>query len=116
MKCWLLAVALFVPVVLLGSGCSKSSQDGNGPNTAPADQPVTPSDVGINKPKKDTGSANTTDSLNRDETLDEVARLAAAGEFRSALPLLQRMLLVEPGDVAVLFPGGAHARGMRRTA
>lgn len=111
MKCWLLAVALFVPVVLLGSGCSKSSQDGNGPNTAPADQPVTPSDVGINKPKKDTGSANTTDSLNRDETLDEVARLAAAGEFRSALPILQRFLLVEPGDVAVLFQAGLMHAG-----
>ena len=62
-------------------------------------------------PKGNPGNANNTASLNREETLEEVSRLAAAGEFRSALPLLQQLLLINPNDVAVLFQTGLMHAG-----
>ena len=39
----------------------------------------------------------------RQQVLQQAGNLASKGDFESALPLLQRLLLVNPDDVEVLF-------------
>ena len=68
-------------------------------------------DVGTGDPRESPGNTNNTSSLDREGTLEQVSRLAASGDFESALPLLQQLLLIDPSDVAVLFQMGLMHAG-----
>ena len=108
---WLLAIAFFVPLILLTSGCSKDLPRGDDSVSPAVDKSVVPPNLVIRKPSENSGNSTNARSLSRDETLNEVSRLAAAGDFKSALPLLQRLLLIDPDDVAVLFQTGLMHAG-----
>ncbi|MDB4749275.1 FG-GAP-like repeat-containing protein [Rubripirellula sp.] len=108
---WLLAIAFFVPLILLTLGCSKDLPRSDDSVSPAVDKSVVSPNLVIQKPSENSGNSTNARSLNRDETLNEVARLAAAGDFKSALPLLQRLLLIDPDDVAVLFQTGLMHAG-----
>jgi len=123
MKRWLLALVFFVPSVFFQLGCTQRAEERaeerseeraeeNDTSGLPEGEALAGSaGLETDDPKGNPGNANNTASLNREETLEEVSRLAAAGEFRSALPLLQQLLLINPNDVAVLFQTGLMHAG-----
>ena len=119
MKRWLLALVFFVPSVFFQLGCTQRAEERSEERAEENDTSGLPEGEALagsagletDDPKGNPGNANNTASLNREETLEEVSRLAAAGEFRSALPLLQQLLLINPNDVAVLFQTGLMHAG-----
>ena len=92
MNRWLLSIVFFAPPIFLGLGCTQRAQQSDASDPAEAGS----AGVVTADPKGKPETANSTPSLNREETLEEVSRLAAAGEFKSALPLLQQLLLMNP--------------------
>lgn len=107
MNRWLLSIVFFAPPIFLGLGCTQRAQQSDASDPAEAGS----AGVVTADPKGKPETANSTPSLNREEILEEVSRLAAAGEFKSALPLLQQLLLMNPSDVAVLFQTGIMHAG-----
>ncbi len=108
---WLLAIAFPVLLFLVTQGCGETTQDAGDSLTEPSNASVVPSDEKIKHEQTDSDEMVSSESLTRQETLEQVARLATEGDFESALPLLQRLLLVDPDDVEVLFQTGLMHAG-----
>ena len=111
MNRWLLALAFSATPVFLGLGCSPREQDRKLSDNPPVNASADLNGMAPDDPTEKLGNVDDIPTLERDETLDEVSRLAAAGKFESALPLLQQLLLIDPNDAAVLFQMGIMHAG-----